>query len=188
MERDKKLMFSLVRHAADTNVTNVSSRLLRQLTAEPNLHAMIKLVRSGKADVKRQLPAICWAAHFEDNKRHLESASWTGLCYIDIDHISQFYTKEITPSTSQAEAFYEEFFGGREDELQIVHAQVSPGGDGLHIIFIPETIENLPQAQADFARKAGIEQYDAACKDLSRMLFLSPISDTLYDALDTLCD
>ena len=179
--KKNRATFSVVNFAAETTVKNLDSRGVRWFTTSDWVKRVCHKVRLGNAEQKRQLPAVCWAAKFEDNKRHNESASWTGLCYIDIDHVSQFHEQG-------AGNLYEEKCAGREDELGIVHAQVSPGGDGLHIVFIPETFSSMEQAQADFARKAGIAQYDASCKDLSRMLFLSPLENTLFDALDTLYD
>ena len=173
----------------------VGSRGVRNLTATNETARTIAEVRNGNQDAKRRLPAVCWAAKFEDGKRHLESASWTGLAYMDIDHIIEFYNPEHLAATHPTKsdiafAYYIDKLYGREEELGIVHAQISPSGDGLHIVFIPAVGDgnDLGKAQADFAQRAGIEKYDTACKDLSRMLFLSPLNDTLYDALDTLYD
>lgn len=180
--------FSVVWNATNTAVYSLPGSAIRKRTALPELKNIVKEVRNGNNDAKRLLPAVCWAAKFNDQKRHKESAEWTGLAYIDIDHVSQFYDEAKPFGLSAAVRLYLDKCEGREDELGIVHAQVSPSGDGLHIIFIPETFNSMEEAQAAFAKKAGIERYDATCKDLSRMLFLSPLEDTLYDALDTLYD
>lgn len=194
-KRKLRCVFHSVINAMNTQIVPVSSRGVRILTASTEIAKTTAEVRNGNADAKRRLPAVCWAAKFEDGKRHLESASWTGLCYMDIDHIPEFYNPQDLAETHPTKkdiafAFYTEKMLGREEELGIVHAQISPSGDGLHIVFIPAVGDgkDLGAAQAEFAQRADIEAFDTACKDMSRMLFLSPLCDTLYDALDTLYD
>lgn len=185
-----RLLFELVSGANNPQTKPYSGKMIRELTA--TLGSKIAAIRRGECD-KRDLPGICWAAKFEDGKRHAESAEPTGLAYIDIDHVSEWYQPDHTErgemaGTSQAELLYLSTCYGREEELGIVHAQISPSGDGLHIVFVPENGTSLEDAQRTFAQAAGIERYDEKCHDISRLLFLSELKDTLYDALDTLYD
>ena len=175
--------FSVVRNATDTSVTMMDSSAVRQTTVQ--IWTRIEDFRAGKIPDKKGFPAVCWAATFSDGKRHKESAAWTGLAYLDIDHIMQ-------ETGRTARFFYEEHFAGMEEEWGIVHAQISPSGDGLHIVFIPsvtpDPTDGLKPCQAAFAKLTGLKFWDANCHDLARMMFLSSLGDTLYDALDTLIE
>lgn len=176
--------FSLLNGATDTRVTPTFSQQIRLLTSR--LDTLVADIRKGKEDLKRRLPAVCWAATFTDGRRHLDSAEWNGLAYIDVDHVSQWYH-------ASARQLYHDLYQGHEQEYGIVHAQVSPSGDGLHLVFIPEvaldpSTRNFEKAQERFAQRTGLASYDHACKDLVRMLFLSSLADTLYDVLDILTD
>lgn len=184
MPKHKNFLFSIVRNAADTQVINVDSSTVRLTTA--TLAARIEDYRKHPGDyIKRTFPAVCWAATFKDFKRHKESAEWTGLAYIDIDHV-------LANTGRTAKLLYEELYKGMEEEYGIVHSQISPSGDGLHIVFIPtiaaDKVDGVKKAQEEFANRTGLKVWDANCHDISRMMFLSSLNDTLYDALDTLYD
>jgi len=195
MEKKTRPTYSVVKRADDPQVYKMTARQLRVLCAalRPTSQAPYD------KDEKRSLPAVCWAAEFDDGRRHAESAEWTGLMYLDIDHVALDPQTSDPPATdppapfrgsgmgrSAAEALYAKLFEGREEKYGIVHAQVSPSGEGLHIVFIPSNGGSIEEAQRTFAEMTGLEQYDAQVKDISRMLFLTSTSDTLYDALDTL--
>ena len=183
----RKLMakFACVRSASDTRIEYKTGKEIRKMTRA--LFTPIDNIRRSIGE-KKNLPAVVWAAKFSDDKRHAETAEPTGLAYIDIDHISQWATSIPADIKDKATALYCDKFAGLEDELGIVHAQISPSGDGLHIVFIPENGGSIEEAQKAFAEKAGLEQYDTQCHDISRLLFLSHAEDTLYDVLDTLYD
>lgn len=194
--RKKPAKFSCVVGASNTTVIMESARLIRCHTAI--LAGTIADIRAGQSQRKTNLPAVCWAATFKDGKRHAESAEPTGLAYIDIDHVHENLVRlnrlpkdMMTPgdyaSGKYASELYEQLFQGYEEELGIVHAQISPSGDGLHIVFFPR-LWPLEEAQKAFAEDSGLQFWDKQCKDISRLLFLSSVSDTLYDALDTIVD
>lgn len=168
----ERLKFSVVLGATNTDVKMMDARELRALCYQTT--GLVKDVRDGNEKAKRRLPAVCWAAAFSDGKRHAESAEFTGLCYMDIDHVEQ------------PESLYDDKISGREAELGVVHAQISPSGKGLHLVFVPFNGSSIEEMQADFAARACIEDYDRQCKDVGRMLFLTDLCDTLYDALDTI--
>ena len=189
--------YSYLVSATDTNVARASASVIR--TACANLVPMIAAIRGGRSDLKKRLPAVCWAADFKDGYRHAESADPTGLAYIDIDHVYDNLVKvsQVEPSTESerlklnghyARMLYGLLFEGFEEDLNIVHAQISPSGDGLHIVFIPRVANSIEEAQKAFAEDSGLQFYDTQCKDISRLLFLSSTQDTLYDGLDVLVD
>lgn len=194
-ERKQRPTFSLVEGATNTKVMKVTASYIRCMAAI--LPATIDIIRQGDASQKRNLPAICWAANFKDGKRHAESAEPTGLAYIDIDHITENMerlnmpareVKSVAVNYKKPAELYEDLFRGHEEKLGIVHAQISPGGDGLHIVFIPRIGNSIEEAQEAFAADSGLQFWDKQCKDIGRMLFLSSTPDTLYDALDVLVD
>lgn len=197
--RRQRPLLSYLISATDTNVAKASACAIRSACA--NLVPMIAAIRSGRTDLKKKLPAVCWAAYFKDGLRHAESAEPTGLAYIDIDHVYDNLVKlsQVKPCPESealnmkirgvyARTLYGQLFSGFEEDLGIVHAQISPSGDGLHIVFIPRVGNSIEEAQKAFAEDSGLQFYDAQCKDIGRLLFLSSAQDTLFDALDTLAE
>ncbi len=184
--------FSFVQKASDVNVKMVNTKELRAYCAENSIR-VYGIRYNENADVamlKRKLSAVCWAATFKDGKRHAESAEPTGLCYIDIDHVSEWFEHyDKNCGTIAALALWQKLFQGRELAYGIVHAQVSPSGDGLHIVFLmPEGCKTVEEGQKEFAICTELPQYDVKCHDIARLLFLSGNEDTLFDILDTLYD
>lgn len=66
------------------------------------------------------LPVFCFHAHFSDGHRHNQSAVPSGLSIYDVDHLS------IDPR-----AYYQEKVEGREQELGISFAHISPSGSAM---------------------------------------------------------
>lgn len=195
--RRKRPLFSYAMEATNTNIAKASPTTIRVACA--CVLPTIAAIRAGRTDLKKKLPAVCWAAYFKDGHRHAESAEPTGLAYIDIDHVYDNLVKvsQVEPSDESerlklnghyARCLYGQLFSGFEEDLGIVHAQISPSGDGLHIVFIPRVGNSIEEAQKAFAEDSGLQFYDAQCKDISRLLFLSSAQDTLFDALDTLAE
>ncbi len=249
--------FSLVQRASNVNVTMITAHELRAICKRNG--KSVELLRGADpftaATIKRDLSAVCWAATFKDGKRHAESAEPTGLCYIDIDHVSEWWEDKTqtqtqtqtqtpqppkggdkqmggrlkdnqvglkgnqvlgseSPSPAQSSpsvsvspfrglgglgsglgscqapiSLWSTLFAGRELAYGIVHAQVSPSGDGLHIVFLmPEGCKTVEEGQKEFALCTELPQYDVKCHDIARMLFLSGNEDTLFDVCDTLYD
>lgn len=179
--------FSVVRNAADTKVERMTPYEIRQLTNRINRDNIAR-IRVGNGDLKRSLPAVCWGAEFRNGKRQQgengENIKDNGMRFIDIDHI----TNAATPLQRRKDviAFYEKHIYPviiHRQDIIVVHVQISPSGDGLHVVWIDET-RTLEEAQAFFARGAELPTYDDKCKDQGRMLFLSPIEDTLFDLTD----
>ena len=179
--------FSVVRNASDTKIERMSAYDIRQLTNRINRET-IGRIRIGSGEMKRALPAVCWAAEFLDGRRRMgengQNIKDNGLRFIDIDHI----TNATTPAERRQEviAFYEKHILpviADCPDITVIHVQISPSGDGLHAVWMDET-RSLEDAQAFFAKLAQLPTYDDKCKDQGRMLFLSPIEDTLYDLTD----
>ena len=103
------------------------------------------------------LPVFCFHAHFADGHRHNQSAVPSGLSIYDVDHLAQ-----------DPRAYYKEKVEGREEELGISFAHISPSGEGIRLVFdIPQGM-GLAEAQQWMADQLGDMQFDGCVKDLAR--------------------
>lgn len=147
---------------------------LLQLMKEPSVEVDIRNIREGHDEAKRYLPAIIWGGHFEHQRRRDAECVPSGLFCLDIDHI----TKD---GSEGARRYYQEHFAGREDELDIVFAHVSPSGDGLHVVALcQQGFSTIADNQAWLAGQAG-SVYDPVCKNIGRIYYLSTESDIIFD-------
>ena len=139
-----------------------------------------------KADEwKRTLPGACFQAsdfkesigvkEFNKGKkgrwREQVHAYLSGLAVIDVDHIA-----------NPREVF--ERIKAEHDlkALGILLVYVSASGEGLKIVFVADPSRgNLIDNQYDMAQRLGVLDYvDDACKDSSRLSFLTGEDDVLY--------
>ena len=110
-----------------------------------------------KAD---NLPVICFHATFTDGYRHNQSAVPSGLSIYDVDHLVE-----------DPRAYYMSKVAGREAELGICLAHVSPSGEGIRLVFEMPQGMSLAEAQQWMADKLGDDTYDGCVKDLARCSF-----------------
>ena len=183
----------MVAHATDTRVIEQTAKFIRETTASAITKSLVSDIRIRDVEsAKRKLPAVCWGAKFKNGRREAGENGAnivpTGLCFLDIDHIAG-RGKSVSEQWAQVNDYYCQYIEGKEAENQIVHVQVSPSGKGLHIVFLmPEGCGTIEAGQRRMARQLALPQYDDKCKDMGRMLFLSRLEDTLYDALDCLTE
>ena len=74
---------------------------LLSIFQRPQVAKLVEEFRNGNADAKRMLPAICWQASFNGQKRANKNAVPSGLFMLDIDHVSdiqQLYQEKIEPN------------------------------------------------------------------------------------------
>ena len=186
----KQYQFSVVRNASDTKIERMSAYDIRQLTNRINRET-IGRIRVGNGELKRALPAVCWGAEFLDGRRRMgengQNIKDSFLRFIDIDHISNATTPE--QRRKDVIAYYEQRILPammHHSDMVMIHVQVSPSGDGLHVVWTEQdgTVRSMEESQARFAKICELPSYDDKCKDQGRMLFLSPIEDTLFDLTD----
>ena len=128
-----------------------------------------------KENAKKRLPAIVWGGHFRGGVRRDSEVESSGLFCQDIDHIAK--------DTDGVRQYYARHFRGREDELGIVFAHVSPGGDGLHVVTLCQTdCETIAENQAWLA-EATQSEYDKVCHNIGRIYYLAAYGDILYNDL-----
>ena len=145
------------------------------LMRRPQTQVDVQSVRHGVEQAKRYLPAVVWGGHFKNRRRRQDEVIPSGLFCTDIDHVGT--------SPDEVRQYYAEHFQGREDELGIVFAHISPSGTGLHVVALcQEGCETIPQCQARLAAESQTE-FDPVCKDLGRIFYLSTHEDILYNDL-----
>ncbi|MCR5140476.1 MAG: DUF3987 domain-containing protein, partial [Bacteroidaceae bacterium] len=119
-----------------------------------------------KAD---NLPVVCFHASFSDGYRHNQSAVPSGLSIYDVDHL------DVDPR-----AYYLNKVAGREAELGISLAHISPSGEGIRLVFVMPAGMTLAEAQRWMADQLGDDTYDGSVKDLARCSFVVCRDYVLY--------
>ena len=173
---------------------NVKSRVVRECTPELLRQALdsplvarvcteiedaLEAVRRGemskddfetlKAARKKMLPVITPHATFRSGRRTNAEAVASGLSMYDVDHIPD------------PRGYYDEKVRGREAELGIVLAHVTPSTEGLRLLFVIPRAGMAPdEAQRWMSARLGDAAYDGAVKDLARCSFLVPREYMLY--------
>ena len=122
-----------------------------------------------KAARKKMLPVITPHATFRSGRRTNAEAVASGLSMYDVDHIPD------------PRGYYDEKVRGREAELGIVLAHVTPSTEGLRLLFVIPRAGMAPdEAQRWMSARLGDAAYDGAVKDLARCSFLVPREYVLY--------
>lgn len=123
-----------------------------------------------KAKLKAEnLPVVCFHATFTDGHRSNQSAVPSGLSIYDMDHL-----------TCDPRDYYFNKVAGREVELGIDFAHVSPSNEGVRLVFeVPQGM-TLAEAQQWMASQLGDETYDGCVKDLARCSFVVCRDYVLY--------
>lgn len=168
----KEKFYELVRRAAVGVNVNIGRRCLEEGNKE------------GYAKAKALLPAVQWvgydAEHYGTDaplERRASALSPTQLFMVDIDHmnfdprfIAEGHLNDVINCTSY------------DYKIRLIH--VTPSGKGLRIVAectkdFPTVIEHMNW----FVKEFELEQfgdYDAVCKDFSRLSFLVPESEILF--------
>ena len=115
-----------------------------------------------KDRLKRKSYIAVWQGHSTTGRRLKSCCVPSGLTIYDKDHFSN------------PRGFYAEHIKGREKELGIFIAYVSPSLEGLKVVFKTPKGMSIEQSMAWFARQIGDDDYDKVGKDYSRAAFLVP--------------
>lgn len=122
-----------------------------------------------KAERKKMLPVITPHATFKNGRRLNADAVPSGLSMYDVDHITD------------PRGYYKNHVEGREKDLGVVLAHVTPSTEGLRLLFaVPCKGMTLDAAQRWLSDQLGQTDYDGAVKDLARCSFLVPRDYILY--------
>ena len=172
---------------------NVRSRVVRECTPElfhqalasplvarvcAEIEDALEAVRRGemskgdfetlKAARKKMLPVITPHATFRNGRRLNADAIPSGLSMYDVDHIPD------------PRGYYDDHIRGREAQLGIVLAHITPSTEGLRLLFVIPAGMDLAAAQRWMSTQLGDGNYDASVKDYARSSFVVPREYVLY--------
>ena len=172
---------------------NVKSRVVRECTPELFHQAMrselvaevcaeiadgLERLRRGeltkeeydtlKAGLKKRLPIFTPHATFRNGRRLNADAVPSGLSMYDVDHIPD------------PRGYYDKNIRGREAQLGIVLAHITPSTEGLRLLFVIPAGMDLAEAQRWMSRQMGDGNYDVSVKDYARSSFVVPEGYVLY--------
>ena len=154
----------------DPQVCNACQEIARHLAEVKEGTLTREAFESLKSQIKADnLPVVCFHATFSDGYRHNQSAVPSGLSIYDVDHLS------IDPR-----AYYFNKVAGREAELDICLAHISPSGEGIRLVFVMPQGMSLAEAQQWMAQQLGDESYDGCVKDMARCSFVVCRDYVLY--------
>ncbi len=130
-----------------------------------------------KKDLKvGELPAFVFNGHSTTGRRLTKNMHPSGLAMLDIDHMDAD-PKEV----------YDERIKGREKELSIAAAHISPSGKGIHLIYELKEGETREAANERIFTKLQLDKdkrlpegYDKCAKDVTRCSFGVPREYFLY--------
>ena len=172
---------------------NVKSRVVRECTPElfhqalasplvarvcAEIEDALEAVRRGemskddfetlKAARKKMLPVLTPHATFRNGRRLNADAIPSGLSMYDVDHIPD------------PRGYYDDHIRGREAQLGIVLAHITPSTEGLRLLFVIPAGMDLAAAQRWMSTQLGDGNYDASVKDYARSSFVVPEGYVLY--------
>ena len=172
---------------------NIKSRVVRECTPElfhqalasplvarvcAEIEDALEAVRRGemskddfetlKAARKKMLPVITPHATFRNGRRLNADAIPSGLSMYDVDHIPD------------PRGYYDKNIRGREAELGIVLAHITPSTEGLRLLFVIPAGMDLAAAQRWMSTQLGDGNYDTSVKDYARSSFVVPEGYVLY--------
>ena len=172
---------------------NIKSRVVRECTPElfhqalasplvarvcAEIEDALEAVRRGemskddfetlKAARKKMLPVLTPHATFRNGRRLNADAIPSGLSMYDVDHIPD------------PRGYYDDHIRGREAQLGIVLAHVTPSTEGLRLLFVIPAGMDLAAAQRWMSRQMGDGNYDTSVKDYARSSFVVPEGYVLY--------
>ena len=154
----------------DQQVRNTCQEIAAKLKAVKEGTLTRKAFNQLKTRLKEEnLPVVCFHANFSDGYRHNQSAVPSGLSIYDVDHL-----------TIDPRAYYMNKVAGREVELRISFAHVSPSNEGIRLVFEMPQGMCLAEAQQWMADQLEDETYDGSVKDLARCSFVVCRDYVLY--------
>ena len=170
----KDIWSPTIEGAKETVVKAESSKKTKALTE--------KFRETGEDQHKRNLPAVCYMATFEESEndkgvkgcwRKQETAHLNGLVVSDFDHLDE------NPGTLFS--LWQTMLDLKQEGILKVF--VTPSGRGIKVVSKwRKEWGNLAENQVQIARMLDMERYlDASGKDASRTAFVPMRSDVLYE-------
>lgn len=163
----------------DKTMKQLTAESLKTLTtSEKVCHIMAEIEAEAdeekKGMLKQKLPVVFYACQLTEGgvrpTTQNQLAIPTGLCMHDWDHM------EASPRD-----YYQQHIAGREEELGIVLAHITPRGQGLRLVTLLQNGESITSCQRRLANLFGMTQIaDPKVKDITRMSFLPSEAYMLY--------
>lgn len=165
--RLEKSMKTLTAEALEQLLTSEKVR-------ETIAHIEAETDQEKKSQWKQQLPVVLFACQMTENGERPSAqnrlALESGFCLHDWDHM-----------TESPRLFYSKNIAGREQELNIVLAHITPRGEGLRLVTVLNEGEQIAECQQRLAAQFGMEQFaDAKIKDITRLSYLPSKEYVLY--------
>lgn len=160
------LTFDYCENVGSNPKTIESFGMLLSLFSRPDVKRNILALRGGNADAKKKLPAICWQATYGGKRRKNENASPSGYFMLDVDHVED--PAEIVQSRM-----------GTIKNSAVCFVHISPSGKGLRFVARCSGLLTIAEEQKALAEQLHLP-YDAVCKDMARLAFVSMQCDILY--------
>ena len=179
MTNENFIKIGYMDHHYDGFMKTLTAEVLKQvLTSDRVRQTMARIEaetdQEKKGKLKEQLPVVLFACQMTEGgvrpKKENGLGVKSGFCLHDWDHMPEspreFYLKNIA---------------GREQELSIVLAHITPRGEGLRLVTTLQDGEQIPQCQARLAAQFGMELFaDPKIKDITRLSFLPSMDYVLY--------
>lgn len=144
----------------------VTKELFNEILNSKKVNDLCQQIAQGKTELKRQLPAFCWHAWFDEGKRKNYCAHPSGLIMIDVDHVEN--PQEVYNGVAETAL-----------AMGLLVAHVTPSTKGLRLVFpVPQGMD-IVTAQGYYAKALRL-QVDACTKDLARLSFCVPRNYWLY--------
>lgn len=165
----KKIKFAFMSNAFQKEARPLTEEVFKQLIdSDSTLMTMRQIEKEKdlekKKKLKGNLPVVYYACQYVEGGERpvLANAKATGLCIHDWDKtdvdVREFYLNNIK---------------GREAELGILLAHVTPSGNGLRLVTEMQEGEGICQCQERFAGLFGMEAFkDEKIKDITRLSFV----------------
>ena len=163
--------FSFIENIAG-KAHEVSRQLFDSLIDNPKTKSLCDQIAQAKTNeergkLKRELPAFCWHANFDQGIRKNENAHPSGLVMIDVDHVDN--PREVFARIE-----------GKSKDLHLMAAHITPSTKGLRLVCPTLEGMDIPASQAYYVKKLDLENVDTCTKDLARMSFIVPRDYWLY--------
>lgn len=156
------------------------SEIRDKIMASEEVATKVAAFRNGDAEAKRALPCVCFMGTTQ-SKRRADLMKPTNLVMIDIDHIE----RDVREVFEEIKNFADNTMPDNWWMDNMMVAYITPSGKGLRLVFVadsatPTILENINNV----SQALELERYgdvDRACKDFSRLSFLVPVSDLLFE-------
>ena len=151
-----------------------------KVMASDNVKELIAKIREGEKELKTQLPCVCFMGRTSSTRKD-SAMTPTNMVMIDIDHVTRDPWECFNEIAFTADSTMPTGWWG--DNLIV--AYITPS-KGLRLVFkAQEGKDTILENINDLSQALELERYgdvDRACKDFSRLSFLTTDEDIFYES------